>query len=154
MTSKEFDLGLRYRVAEIDGWTEISKVRRDILSGRHKDKRRDCTADWFPVPQYEISFDAIADVIDRHDLAFNLATTGDLDGSPTYTVHDANADPSKLRIVGAGKSRAIAACRWFIAMMSERSGNSLASLDREIKTLSGVGEYGLKILNGGEVDHE
>ena len=138
MSETGISLVLRQRVAELDGWTEITQGRENSLFGKHLLKKRKATADLFEVSPYEISFDIICKACDRRGLFFNLATTVGLDGMPFYSVHGVNTDPVELRIVGAGKTRAIAACRWFIAVMKGGSvAANLESLDHEFKSLSG-----------------
>lgn len=125
MVEKKVDLDLRRKIAELDGWTDITQVRVDTLSGKFPNKKRDATADWFTVPAYEISFDAIAEACDRHGIKFSLSMFEDCHQVKSTSVNEEKLRTEKKREVVrwsfTGETRAIALCNLFIAVMEARA---------------------------------
>jgi hypothetical protein len=123
------DLDLRLRIAALDGWTEVKRLGENLLSGRRFQKTKDATADWFKIPEYEISFDAIAEACDRHNVGFDLEGSVDDKEGHKYSASYSGSDIATVG--GIGFTRAIAVCHLFVAVMTERSREKERTMERD-----------------------
>jgi hypothetical protein len=126
MSEKKMDLALRRRVAELDGWDgiELSIIDGHLKGVDLKENR------WqHRTPQYEISFDAIAEACDRHNIGFDLK--GFVDDKEGYK-YSASYSGDDIAIVGGiGFTRAIAVCHLFVAVMTERLRQEERAMERD-----------------------
>lgn len=127
MTGKTVDLDLRRKVAELDGWDSIESLYGEELSGfeaKHSPEDRQSAERQgykYKVPRYEIYIEVIIGACDRHGIKFGIETIEYANQvSDDYKAVYLCRKGAGGGIESEGKTRAIALCNLFVAVMESR----------------------------------